>query len=223
MSGTTGARKRLAARSAPIRSMVLSMPDGYRPSVQQPGQRGALGLDRARLQVGGREPDAHPVHVAEAAQREPLAGHPVLRAEHGQVVGGYGAAWHRQPRPPSHGRLGVLGLGGQEEDVVAGELNLVRSAHGGNGDDGRAFRGSQAQAALAAERVEVRAAGHQHHLMPGLGQPPADGPADPAGPDDDVAHCTYCGRRLPCGRKAPRLAQRRYGFGGTVRLLVTDR
>ena len=86
-SAVTGARKPLAVRSAPICSAVASAPDGYRPMCR-PGQRDAVRLDHARLQVRGRQPHAHSVHPAEAAQRDPLAGHPVLRAHHRQRVRG---------------------------------------------------------------------------------------------------------------------------------------
>jgi len=157
----------------------LIRPGRIPADVQQSRQRRPLRLDGSRLQVGRREPDAHPVYLTEAAQRQSLAGHPVLRAEHRQRPGRHGAAEHWRPGPLGEHSLGVLGLDGQYEDVTVAELEFGGLAHGGNGQRGGTGRGGQPQAARP-QRVEMRAPGDQDDLVPALEQPAADGPG--AGP-----------------------------------------
>src|SRR6185437_3890637 len=113
----------------------------------------------------------------------------VLRAYYGERGGcAPGGVSHWLPGPVGEQGLGVLGLGGQQEDVVLAEAELGRAGDGGDVQRGRAVRGGQGQA-LGAEGVEVGAAGDQDDLVPAGGQLAADRAADRAGPDDDVPYC----------------------------------
>ena len=80
----------------------------------------------------------------------------------------------------------LLGLGGQDQDVVTGQPHLI-----GLGDrrhllDDILVRCAQPETDLA-QGAKMIAAGDQDHRPAGQGQPAADGPADRAGADDDVA------------------------------------
>ena len=91
-----------------------------------------------------------------------------------------GGVSHWLPGPVGEQGLGVLGLGGQQEDVVLAEVELGRPGDGGDLQRGRAVRGSQDQA-LGAEGVEVGAAGDQDDLCPPAASlPPMVPPIAPA-------------------------------------------
>jgi hypothetical protein len=118
--------------------------------------------------------------MGEAPQRPPLVVDAVLRAHHGHV-----GRRHRRDRV--EGGVRVLGLRAHDHHVACAEpegrhvigdrhLHLHRS------------RRRPEQEAAVTQCVVVGAAGDQHDVVPVLGQPAADGPADRPGPEDHVPH-----------------------------------
>ena len=182
-SAVTGARKPLAVRSAPICSAVASAPDGYRPICSRP----ASGTPFASTTPGSRCVAGSHTHIPYTWRKRRSAIRSLATPFCAHTTGSASAATapsrhsHRLPGPFGQQRLGVLGLGRQQEDVVLAEAEFSGARYRGDVQRGRAVRGGQAQAA-GAQRVEVGAAGDQDDLVPAGGQPAADGAADRAGP-----------------------------------------
>ena len=98
-------------------------------------------------------------------------------------------------------RFGMLGLRGEDDDIV-------RAEHGGLGGGERLDRQPDRRLwvvklqAAGADRLEMGSAGDQPDVVPVLEEPAADGTADGAGAEDEVAHdapvwCRAAGRRPP--------------------------
>jgi hypothetical protein len=134
--------------------------------------------DRARLGVAGRDHDVCGDHVLEPAQHDALVVDAVLQADHG------GRRRRRGGHCP-HGLLGVLALGGQQDDVAPAKLDRLDAA-GGDRDAHHLgpVRSMQAQA-VTPQRLGVLAARHEQHVHPGPGQQAARQAADRSRPDDD--------------------------------------
>ncbi len=168
---------------------------GIATHVEDPAHRCGVDDDDARLEVGGREHEAHPECPGSTPQHDPLVVDAILGADHIDVRGGDGVQL-------ANGGFGVLALHGQQHRVARPEADL-----GGRGND--AGRGVEVTVwrdqpkSVGAQGVEVRASRDQHDVLAGLRQLPADDPTDRTGAVDDVAHSTDDNER--------RMQQRRSG------------
>ena len=89
-------------------------------------------------------------------------------------------------RPLHQCVIRLLGLGGQDQDVVTGQPDLIGFGNRRHLLDDILVRGAQPETDLP-QGTKMISARDQDHRSAGPGQPAADGSADRAGADDDVA------------------------------------
>jgi hypothetical protein len=148
--------------------------------VEDAGHRRAVRHDQPGLEVARGKHDADAVHVGEAAQRGRLVRHAVLEAHDRCVLGGVG-------RDGAYDVFGVHALDPEHGDVAGTPVDLGRV--GGRREPERALPVRRAhRETTGADRVEVGATRHQHHVVARPGQVSADHSTDRARSDDHPSH-----------------------------------
>ena len=174
-SAVTGATKRLRSRSPAICAANASDPDGYRPMCSIP----ASGAPFASTTPGSRCVAGSHTHIpctwrkrrsAICSLATPFCAHTTGSASAATVLFRTGCQAHSA----SSGSASWVLVARSRTISSSRRSSSPGPADRGNVQRGRAFRGGQAQAA-GAQRVEVGAAGDQDDLVPGGGQPAADG------------------------------------------------
>jgi len=120
----------------------------------------------------------HGVYAGEPPESHALVRYAVLRAHDSDVSGRHREVIERRSR--------VLRLDRQHHKVFGAPLNFRRLSNHRDPHRARAARCPHRQTILP-DCLEVRTAGDQENVMPGLGQTAADAAADRARAVDDVA------------------------------------
>ena len=152
---------------------------GMAADVERARERRRERDDDAGLEVPGGKLHAHRVGAGEAPQRLALVRDAVLHAGNGDVRA-------RRRLEALERRDAVLALGREQHDVAGPPLELPGIAEDRQAVHAGALGRVQRQA-VAGDRLAVRAARDQDDLVPALGEPRADHPADrPRAVDDEA-------------------------------------
>jgi hypothetical protein len=108
-------------------------------------------------------------------------------------------------------RHGLHALDRQQHDIAGAPVHLARVADRGDRVRALALGGAQAQA-VGADRRQMRAAGDEHDVPAGRGEPGADNAADRARSVNDHPHLDHCSRVPTSERPARRVAGRSFGW-----------
>src|SRR3984885_2979948 len=154
------------------------------PHVDNAGHPRPVGLNDARLEVGGRRHHHRPVDVLEHTEGHPLVLDRVLQADHGRLRrGAVAQSADRAAR--------VLALHREQDDLVAVPVESIWRGGHRDLEDHLLGRLLERQPAFA-DRLVMRAARDQRHLVSGLVQARADNAADRARAEDDESHAADC-------------------------------
>jgi hypothetical protein len=114
-------------------------------------------MTTTRLEVGGGHHHAHPVHAVEPAGQRALVRDSVLRGHHRDPAG--------RGSEVAGSSLGVLALGGEDDDLVAAPAEVARV--GVRRDPERhPFLGCRQDEPLVPDRLTVGTAGDQRDVVP---------------------------------------------------------
>ena len=173
---------------AAVEDLVTALPDGapvvslqngvaneptllrFFSDVQDPGDRRAVLLDDAGLEVPGRHHHADPLHVGEEPQQGRLVGHAVLQRHHRRGLGQRGhEVLDRGVR--------LVALDREQHRGRPGQVGLPGAPDSGYVDGPLAVRGRDGQPA-GPDRREVVPPGHQRDVEPRVVHPGAEDAAD---------------------------------------------
>ena len=150
------------------------------PDVEQTADRRAVRLHDPGLDVRGRRHHADPVHVREPAQQRGFVGDAVLQRHDRHIGAGGGTEIER-------GADRVLRLDPEQHDVVGAEVDLGRRADN-RYRERHVLVGALQPQTMGGDRVAVRTACDQHHLVIVLEQARADHATDRARAVHDESH-----------------------------------
>ncbi len=153
---------------------------GEDTGVEASAERGGRCDHLARDEERGWKGDQHGIDVFEPACSQALVFDTVLRADHGDR----GAGGRLEV---AKGRVGILGLHGQNDYVAGLPFHFLRVADRGHRETEVAIRGTKEQPGPA-HRLQVGATGDEDDLVTGLVEPAANGATDGASTVDDEAH-----------------------------------
>ena len=130
----------------------------------------------------------HPVHPAEAFGRHVLIAHRVLKTEQRGIGRDFVCQLFERHR-------GIVGLDGQEHDIVGPEVPLVKRAAGGRLGHELPVAAKQFEP-IGPDFIDVRPVADEQHLGPGLAQVRTDDAADRSRPKDDKTHTAFSFARV---------------------------